>query len=218
MVVLKGVEAVAARLAAFSIALVLAWAFAAAAAGMQAPRVMTIDAASSRVEISVGRSGVFGFAGHNHEVIAPAVSGRVSFDPADWTRSSVSVKFDASALKVTGKGDPPQDVPKVQEVMLSDQVLDVKRFPAISFESRSVSARPHGAGAFDLVIEGDLTLHGVTRPLTVRATSNLDPRGMTVRGAFAIKQTDFGMEPVTAAGGTVRTKDEVGVQFAIAAR
>jgi polyisoprenoid-binding protein YceI len=196
----------------------LAWAFAQAAAGMQGPTSLTIDAANSRIVVTVGRTGVFGFAGHTHEILAPRVSGRVTFDPADWQRSTVSLQFDASALRVTGKGDPPADIPQVQRVMLSDEVLDVKRFPTIAFRSRRVSATPRTPTALDLVIEGDATLHGATRPMIVHAAAALDADGMTVRGTFGLKQTEFGMVPVTAAGGTVRVKDEVQVEFVLKAR
>jgi polyisoprenoid-binding protein YceI len=185
---------------------------------MQGAGVFAIDAANSRVVIEVGKSGAFSFAGHIHEVLAPAVSGRVTFEPTDWQHSAVSLQFDASALKVTGKGDSPSDIPQVQRVMLGEQVLDVKRFPTVGFQSRRVSATPRTPTTVDLVIDGALTLHGQTRPATVRATAALDLDGLTVRGGFVIKQTDFGMQPVTAAGGTVRVKDEVDVQFVLKAR
>jgi polyisoprenoid-binding protein YceI len=81
-----------------------------------------------------------------------------------------------------------------------------------------VSATPKAGGSFDLVIDGDLTLHGQTRPETVRATAAMDPDGMTVRGVFVIRQTSYGIQPVTAAGGTVRVKDDVNVQFVLKAR
>lgn len=202
----------------FSYVIILAAASAWTAAARQGAGVLTIDAANSRVLIEVGKTGAFSFAGHSHEVLAPAVSGRVTFDPGDWQHSAVSLQFDAGALKVTGKGDPPSDIPKVQAVMLGDEVLDVKRFPTVAFQSRRVSATPKTAASVDLVIEGDLTLHGRTRPETVRATAALEPDGMAVRGGFVIRQTDFGMQPVTAAGGTVRVKDEVDVQFVLKAR
>jgi polyisoprenoid-binding protein YceI len=207
------------RVAAWSCgAIVLASLSGVAALTMQGPSTLTIDAANSRVVIEVGRSGMFGFAGHDHEVIAPAVAGRVTFDPADWQRSAVALQFDASALKVTGKGDPPADVPKVQSVMLSEQVLDVGRFQTVAFKSRRVSATPRTPNAVDLVIDGELTLHGQTRPMTIRAATTLEPDGLTARGAFTIKQTEFGMTPVTAGGGTVRVKDDVRVQFDLKAR
>jgi polyisoprenoid-binding protein YceI len=183
----------------------------------QDARTFNIDPAGSRVLIQVGHSGVFGFAGHDHEILAAAVSGRVRGYPNDWARSAVTLEFDSSKLKVTGKGEPASDVPDVQSVMLSERVLDVKRFPTVSFRSRRVTATA-GTSGIGLVIEGDLTLHGVTRPLTVRSTVSLESTGLTARGTCVIRQTEFGMEPVTAAGGTIKVKDELRVDFVLKAR
>ncbi len=208
-------DVAAARLGA---AALLAWLSLSATAITQGPSVLSIDAARSRVTIDVGRTGMFGFAGHNHEVIAPVVHGKVTYDPADWQRSAVSLECEATALKVTDKGDPPSDVPKVQNVMLSEEVLDAKRFPSVTFVSRRVSPAGTTADGMTLLIDGDITLHGRARPLTVRVTGTPDADGLVVRGSFPLKQTDFGIQPVTAAGGTVRVKDEVQVQFVLKAR
>ena len=45
----------------------------------------------------------------------------------------------------------------------------------------------------------------------------LDRLPLTAQGKVEIRQTDFGMRPVTAAGGSVKVKDEVTVTFAITA-
>lgn len=94
----------------------------------------------------------------------------------------------------------------------------MKRFPTIVFRSRRVSAAPPVATGVALAIEGDLTLHGVTRPLTIHASATLHADRLTARGTFVIKQTDFGIRPVTAGGGTVKVKDEVQVEFVLEAR
>ena len=69
-------------------------------------------------------------------------------------------------------------------------------------------------------LEGDLTLHGVTHPLTVHSNATLQANRLTARGTFVIKQTDFGIRPVTAGGGTVKVKNEVEVEveFVLEAR
>lgn len=183
------------------------------------PTVLAVDAADSQVLIEVGKAGVFGFAGHAHQVSAADVHGQVTFDQADLSQSGVSLEFGAAALRVTGKDEPPADVSEVQRVMLSDRVLDVERFPAIIFRSRRVSVAARTATAADLLIEGDLTMHGTTRPLTIRASVSVDTGGrLTARGSCPLMQSDFGMLPVTAAGGTVRVRDEVVVQFVLRAR
>ena len=183
------------------------------------PTVLTIDSGESHVTILVGKAGMLSFAGHAHEVVAPAVRGRVTFDPTDWPHASVSLEFDAAALRVTGKDEPASDVPAVEKTMLGAQVLDVGRFPTIAFRSRRVSVAFGAAGVAALTIDGDMTLHGKTRPLTVRSSATVDASGhVTATGTFTLKQTDFDMVPVTAAGGTIRVKDELDIQFVLKAR
>ncbi len=182
------------------------------------PIVLAIDSDVSQVVIDVGKAGVFSFAGHIHEVVARA-RGHVTFEPDDWRRSAIALEFDAAALRVTGKGEPAADVPDVQRTMVSDQVLDVKRFPLIVFNSRRISVDGRKGNAGTVTIEGELTLHGRTRPMTIRVSATLDASGrLTARGSFSLNQTDFGIEPVTAGGGTVRVRDAVDVQFVLTAR
>jgi polyisoprenoid-binding protein YceI len=183
------------------------------------PLALTVDAASSQVLIEVGKTGMLGFAGHAHEVAATDVRGRVTFDPADLSRTSIRLEFPAAALRLTGKDEPPADLVEVQNVMQSDRVLDAARCPTITFASRRVEVTPRGAGSADVVIDGDMTLRAVTHPMTIRAAVLLDGGGrMTARGSFVLKQTDFGMVPVTAMGGTIRVKDELEIRFVLRTR
>jgi polyisoprenoid-binding protein YceI len=186
---------------------------------LSGPTVLRVEAADSQVLIQVGKAGLFGFAGHAHEVAAAGVRGQVMVDPTNLSRASVSLEFAAAALRVTGKDEPPADVGEVQRVMLSDHVLDVERFPTITFRSRRVSVAAATAAGADVLINGDLTLHGTTRPTTVRTSVTFDAGGrLTARGSFSLKQSDFGMVPVTAVGGTVRVRDDVDVHFVLRAR
>ena len=188
-----------------------------AASPARGPIELAIDSNASQVAIEVGKSGMLSFAGHLHEVTAP-VQGRVMFDADDWRRSSVLLDFDASALRVTGKGESPSDVPEVQRVMLSDQVLDAKRFPRITFTSQRISVDARSGNSGSVVIDGELTLHGMTRPVTIHAAATIEAGGrMTARGTFSFNQSDFGITPVTGGAGTVRVKDALDVQFVLAA-
>lgn len=197
-----------------------AWMLAQAAAqSLTGPAVLAIDTANSQVLIQVGKAGVFGFAGHAHEVAATDVRGRVTVDLADLQQSRVSLEFGAANLRVTGRGEPLTDVPAVQQVMMSDRVLDAARCPSITFSSRRVSVISRTAATAEVLIEGDMQLHAMTRPMSIRASVGLDAGGrLTARGAFVLKQTAFGMVPVTAAGGTVRVKDELDIQFVLRTR
>jgi polyisoprenoid-binding protein YceI len=191
---------------ALACALVLAGSISLIAAG---PRTFTVDADRSRALIEVGKSGAFSFAGHTHEVEAPLKSGVVHFDPDSPSRSDVRLEFNAAAMRVTGRGESAGDVPKVQETMLGAQVLDVKKYPTIAFESTSVSAKNE--------VAGQLTIHGVTRPVMALVVLKVDGAGLTATGRFTIKQTDFGITPISV-GGVVKVKDELTITFTVAAR
>ena len=184
----------------------------------QEPEEFVIDPGQTTITLQVGRAGVFAFAGHDHEVVAPAVRGQITLNRASVGRSTVSATFDAAALKVTGKGEPVDDVPEVQRVMLSNQVLDVQRYPTITFQSRQVSVVKQSADQMALRIAGDLTLHGVTRPLDVPVTVELTAAGLRASGKTTVQQSQFGIKPVTAGAGTVRVKDEVDVVFSVTAK
>src|SRR5689334_15927637 len=150
------------------------WLGLAARAAHAAPSRFEVDAQASRVLIHVGKSGVFGFAGHEHEVIAPAVRGIVTADAEQLAQASVEVTFDAAALRVTGAGEPGKDVPDVQRTMLGPECLDVARFPSIRFESRAVTDAGPEPGGRRVAIHGALTLHGVTRAITFPARVAID--------------------------------------------
>lgn len=180
-------------------------------------RSFAVDEKQSRAFIQVGKSGAFSFAGHTHEVMAPVVSGVVTVDAEDPARSSVRLEIDAAALTVTGKGDSPSDVPKVQQTMLGEQVLDVQRHPRIRFDSTRVTVTGGTGAALDLVVAGDLTLHNVTRTLSIPVSVRLGADRLVATGRFPLKQTDYGIKPVSV-GGVVSVKDTLDISFTIVGR
>jgi polyisoprenoid-binding protein YceI len=190
----------------------------AAGAARAAEQGYTVMAEGSAVRVHVGKSGVFGFAGHTHE-IAARVEGTVVSDPADLARSSVSLTFDAKAIEVVPSPDEPaKDVPKVQAVMIGPEVLDVSRFPSITFRSRSVAGKQISPGVYDIQVTGDLDLHGVSRSLTLPLRVEVKGETLTATGKTVLRHSDFGMKPVSAGGGTVKVKNEIGVDYRIVAR
>jgi polyisoprenoid-binding protein YceI len=198
--------------------LALCLGLAAAAPLGTATRTFRIDPDRSRASIAVGKAGAFSFAaGHTHEVAIPAVSGTVTVETDAVERSTVRLEIDAASLRVTGKGDPPKDVPEVQRVMLSDKVLDVDRYPKILFQSTGVTVERRTGTTLDLNVVGTLTLRQVARPIRVPVHADLDAGTLTASGRFQVKQTDHGIKPVSVAG-VVSVKDALDISFTIVAR
>jgi polyisoprenoid-binding protein YceI len=91
---------------------------------------------------------------------------------------------------------------------LGPEVLDSQKFPEIVFRSSHVER----LGDDKWVVEGNLTLHGQTQPVRVQ----VEGQGRHYRGWAQLKQKDFGITPVAVAGGTVRVKNEVRIEFDVA--
>ena len=182
------------------------------------PRTYVVDAGASSVRIHVGKSGAFSFAGHKHEVVAPVLSGEVAADPADLRASRVSLTFEAGALKVLPEGEPAGDPPKVEEAMRGPKVLDAARFPSITFKTERVSGRESGSGVYDLELAGEIALHGVTRPITLPVHVEVSGDTLTASGKAVLRHDQFGMQPVSVAGGSVKVKNEIEVEYRIVAR
>jgi polyisoprenoid-binding protein YceI len=181
-------------------------------------RSYTIDTSRSSATIEVGKSGVLSFAaGHTHEVLAPVMTGTIAVDVDDPAHSSVRVTIDAAALKVTGKGESAGDVPKVQETMSGTQVLDVQRYPTMTFASTSVAINGHPGATLDGVVTGQLTIRGVARAISVPVRVRMEGDTLTATGRFPVRQTEYGMKPVSV-GGVVSVKDTVNISFTIVGR
>lgn len=183
-----------------------------------APARFAVDSGASSVLVHVGKTGIGSFAGHEHEVAARSLRGEVVADFDDLPRSSVDIRVNARSLTVSDRDEPAEDVPKVQQAMTGPKVLYVARFPVVRFRSQEVIGKRLSPGLYDLRVTGDLWLHGWTRTLTVPI--RLEARGDTLSGAgtMVVKQTEFGIEPIEAAGGLVKVEDEVTVSFRIVAR
>lgn len=182
-----------------------------------APKTYAIVPDQSKVIVHVGRSGLFGFAGHEHEVIGPVAQGEVVADEADLAHATITLEFDLTQLKVSGKGEPAEDVPKVQEKMLGPEALDVARHPKATFRSTAVSGTATGPESWDVQVRGDLTLHGVTAPVTVAMRVARGGTAFNATGRATIRHTDFGMKPISVAG-VVKVKNELALEFAVTAR
>ena len=184
------------------------------AAGVQTYRV---DSAKSSATIHVGKAGAFSFvAGHTHEVVGPIESGSVDVDVEAPSRSHVKLVIAASELKVSAEGEPHGDAPR-QEAMHGDAVLDVAHHARIMYESTSVTVQEHRGNRLDLVVAGQLTIRDTTQPVKVPVRVELADDRLMANGRFAIKQSAFGIKPISV-GGVVAVKDTLDVEFSVSAK
>jgi polyisoprenoid-binding protein YceI len=190
----------------------------AAGGGSAAPgTTYHIDPAKSTATIHVGKAGAFSFlAGHNHEVRGPIESGSVDVDLDAIPRSRVQLVIASSALKVLAEGEPTGDPPKVEAAMHGDKVLDVQRYPKITYDSTEVALTSRNGNVLDLRVTGRLTIRESAQPVTIPVHVELADSTLSAKGKFEIKQSAFGIKPVSV-GGVVAVKDALGIEFSIVA-
>jgi polyisoprenoid-binding protein YceI len=178
----------------------------------------SIDPLQSKIEIQVAKDGFLKAFGHDHLVSATRYSGEVQFDSAKVEESSVVFIVETAALKVIDPGESEKDRNDVQATMLGKEVLDSVQYPQIKFSSSSVKSKPGSNGSLDLQVEGTLSLHGTTKSLTVPARLRVSADGaLTADAEVSLLQSDFGIAPYKAVGGTVRVKDKLKLLFHIVA-
>jgi polyisoprenoid-binding protein YceI len=163
---------------------------------------LAIDSAKSSVVIRVFKSGLFAGLAHDHTIQAPVATGNI-----DMHEKSVTLTFNVADIRVLDPGVSDSDRKDIDATMKGPKVLDGAQFPTISFASSSVKT----SGDRNEVT-GTLKLHGASREITVPVAW----QDGKYTGSVSLKQTDYGITPVKIAGGTVRVKDEITIQFSIA--
>jgi polyisoprenoid-binding protein YceI len=107
---------------------------------------------------------------------------------------------------------------KKLEQTMYEEVLEVQRFPTAWYESKQITVQKLSDDLLVTHATGDLSFHGTTR------AHSFDPRVtrmgtmLRISGEFSLRQSDYGIKPVSFAAGTLRLKDELKFNFELAAR
>ena len=140
-----------------------------------------VDAAHSSVVFGIKHNGVTDFYGAFKDI-----SGTVTFDSADPTKSAVELTVPVDSVDTRNE--------KRDQHLKSPDFFNAKQFPAITFKSNKIE----GSGE-TYKISGDLAIHGVTKPVTADFKRGPDGKGQgkTVGGGearFTIKRSDYDMK------------------------
>jgi polyisoprenoid-binding protein YceI len=176
-----------------------------------------VDTKDSRVFLKVDKSTRLG---HQHGIEGNLKSGNLTFggegelvfDMASFTADT------EEARKRVGLADKPgptenqiNDVTKT----MREKVLEVDQYPTATFRATAIkpldNQAPGKPGMYQL--EGRFNLHGAEHKIEFKAKAERGEKEGTLRltGVFQVKQTDYGMKPVTAAGGLAKVADVVDI-------
>ena len=121
--------------------------------------------------------------------------------------------IDALTCKAVQNEISDKDRREMQRVM-REEVLEADKYPEIVFESTAVATNAGGR----IEIEGNLTLHGVTRRERLAAQVAVTGDLLRAFGDFTIRQTDYRIKLASVAGGALKLKDELKFNFDFVAR
>jgi polyisoprenoid-binding protein YceI len=176
-----------------------------------------IDAARSDFMVRAFAGGALWFKGHDHFVRPREFSGEVTLTPTAVTPATLTMSVAAASLAETREvfTEPQKQIINKE---LREIVIEPDKYPEITFRSTTVRVDIPTRSEFDVTIEGDLTLHGVTRRVRILAWVTITGGDLRARGEFLISRKDFGVKATSAFHGTVRVRDKLKVSFNIVAR
>ena len=185
--------------------LVCSWALCSAAmAGSEPPARFRIDPAASLVWFDADAR-LHSFRGQTHKI-----DGYFTLQSSAPPRiAEAKVIIEAASLE-TGNTDRDAD--------MRNDFLEVRRFPTIEFGvTELVTPRSIAGGTeWDLVLQGELMVHGITRDVKVPATISLGSDRVTARGRIRLDMRDYNIRVPRLL--FVPMKSEVLVGFAVVAR
>ena len=169
----------------------------------------------SKFTVQAYATGLLSALGHNPKIAIPGFEGEVLVDPNTLENSSFRVLIQAASLEVT---DDISDKDR-QEInrRMYQEVLEGDSYPEIVYECTVASVSKTGEGQYWVALNGELSLHGVRRSHPVSARVTLTGDSLRAAGEFSLRQSDYEIKPVSAAGGTVTLKDDLKLTFDITA-
>lgn len=172
-----------------------------------------LDKSSSTFTVRAFAAGMLSSFGHDPTLMFRDFSGEVNLSPDRPADSSLALKVRADSLEVTNdiSGSDRREI----EGTARGDVLETAKYPEISFQSTRAALNSVGEGRYQVNINGNLSLHGVTVAVPIPAQVTVMGDLLRASGEFSISQKQFGIKPVSAAGGALKLKDELKLRFDI---
>jgi polyisoprenoid-binding protein YceI len=120
----------------------------------------------------------------SHQGTFTQFTGPLNCPDADPPHASFSIEFEMDSVYT--------EIPLLTKHLKQDDFFDVTKFPRATFTSTQI--RRSGASNTDYVIEGNFTLHGITRAMQIPAKIAIEPKAVHIDASFTVRQSDFAMQ------------------------
>ncbi len=174
-----------------------------------------IDPGRSQFMVHAFRGGVLYFKGHDHFIKVGDFSGEVELMPDVINPAALRMTIKSDSLEETG-ADFTAEQKQIIKKELDGIVLESARYPEITFQSTGVRGQLNG-GRFEAKIEGDISLHGITKRITIPADVSFEGGDLRSKGEFELDRKDFNVNATNAFHGTVRVRHKLKFTFDIVA-
>jgi polyisoprenoid-binding protein YceI len=175
-----------------------------------------IRPAESHFMVRAYSGGLLWFMGHGHHVAVRDFGGEADVTSGTLTPASLRMTVKAGSLEETGRVFTEQQRQMINNSM-RNEVLEVEKYPEMTFNSTNVSAKKTGDNEFKAKIAGDFTLHGVTRQVVIPARVLLNGNILHATGEFSVNRSDFNVKTHSVKWGTIRVRNRVKFVFDIVA-
>jgi polyisoprenoid-binding protein YceI len=175
-----------------------------------------IDSRSSRFTVQAFATGLLAKMGHNPTIGIRDFSGEMRFNPDRLEAGSFHLVIKTASLSV--QDDISTKDLKEMERLMSQEVLETAKFPEIVYDAPTISVTKMADALCSATLNGNLTLHGVTRSQSIPVRVALFGSMLRASGDFSLDQTDYNIKLVSVAGGALKLKDELKFSFEIVAR
>jgi polyisoprenoid-binding protein YceI len=175
-----------------------------------------IDSRASRFTVQAFATGLLARVGHNPIIGIRDFSGEMQFNPDKLEAGGFRLLIKSSSLSVQNDISD-KDLREIERLM-NQEVLETAKFPEIIYESTSISVTKMADMLCSATINGNLTLHGVTRNQTIVVRVALLGSMLRASGDFTLDQSDYNIKLVSVAGGALKLKDELKFSFEMVAR
>ena len=173
-----------------------------------------LDASQSKFIAHALAGGLLWFKGHDHLVAVRDFTGEAQLSPDSITASSLQITAKTESMVETSSVFTEAQKGIINKE-LREIVLEPAKYPDIIFRSTAVTGKSTGANQYDLKIGGDLTLHGVTRQITIPTKATVTGNDLRAQGEFSINRSDFKVKATSAMHGMIRVRDKVKFTFDI---
>jgi polyisoprenoid-binding protein YceI len=175
-----------------------------------------VDGRASRFTLRAFATGILAAMGHNPVISIREFSGELKFDPDQLKADAFRLVIKSKSL--TADEDISDRDRREMERLMHQEVLESAKFPEIVYDASAIPVTKIGDTLFSAALDGNLALHGVTRIEPIVARVALMGSMLRASGEFSLSQAKYEIKPVSVAGGALKLKDELKLQFEIVAR